>query len=70
MTAFDPIGRPLDEVLSQLAQQGRHPLIVQTRSPLSPQAQDARRIARVIAQRKDMLVVAFFDMRSPEEDHA
>jgi hypothetical protein len=70
LTAFDPIGRPLDEVLSKLAQQGRFPLIVETRSPLSSQAHDAERSARVIAQRKDALVVAYFDMRSPEADSA
>ena len=70
MTAFDHIGRPLNEVLKRMAQQGRHPLIVKTRSPLLSQAQDALRIVCVIAQRKDALVVAYFDMRSPEEDHA
>jgi len=70
LIAYDPIGRPLDEVLSKLAQQGQHPEIVQTRSPLASQARDAHRSARVIAQRKDALVVAYFDTRSPEADHA
>jgi len=70
LTDFDPIGRPLDEVLSQMAQQGRYPTIIETRSPIACQAQDAKRSARVIARRKDVLVVAYFDMHAPEEDHA
>lgn len=70
MTDFDPIGHPLDEVLSQMAQQDRYPTIIETRSPIACQAQDAKRSARVIARRKDVLVVAYFDMHAPEEDHA
>ncbi len=70
MIPYDPIGRPLDEVMIQMARQGRIPAIVETRSPIVSPAQDTNRSARVIALRKDALVVAFFDMRAPEEGHA
>ena len=69
MSDYDPIGQPLDDVLNELARQGRHLKVVETRSPIVSQAQGVNRSPRVIAMRAGALVVAWFDMCPPALEH-